>query len=490
MTRLFKFDLNTDLQHRWRRLDGWRQVGDYMSFHSTPGSHSASGIEIPLPLGLQEAWLTYRIWFEPPRFPFGSDMMAWAVTGKMPGLGSRGNATSAAVGHTGRVHDDQGWSGRMNWRGHRRDGQSSLPADGTVLGLYAYDLAVARVPGSAGRHIPLKNDPASVVNPVQGGVGSGTGPGNVGDRNGWFIPQGEWITLTMGYGVGDEHWFECWASTESQPNPIRRLRIDGPDFRWTAHDARQEIDTFLFQTHWGGGTPEWQPTRRAEIRFSNVEVHDSNPLILPQPPITTPEPVTVSEPTPTGPVAVSVMAKGTTGSEQLELWVNGNLEVEWVAMQDYTQVSAPNLFDVPIESLEVRFVNDGEEFGSDRNAQVLGVKVGNVSIPSSSAMILRDIDGAFFGGGDGRMYWNSRMVFTGVIPQHAITPSEEVPVESDSEPEIPPSAPDSQPDEAAPNHVEQLPDGAEPLNSWGQTIESMSREARVELIHVLTESLL
>lgn len=280
--------------YRWTDLDRWSVSGRTMTLTTQPSDHNASGAELALPGRRNEMWLTYRVRFSE-MAAFGRNQKAHSVGGKMPGLASSGPFGRMNGNYTGGNHDDQGFSGRLMWRGWNSRGQSWEPADGFGFGVYAYDYELATDPNQKyGRQIMFRDDD-QVRNPQRqsfDGENNGTSMGRIGDSGVWLAPVGEWITVTLGYRVGaseSDNWFEAWVSTENEPTPMLRLRLDN-GFRWMAPTARQEIDTFLFQSYWGGKGDIWLPDRPAQLSYANIEVHDSNPLIplMPPPPITEP----------------------------------------------------------------------------------------------------------------------------------------------------------------------------------------------------------
>lgn len=293
MATIFTFDSLSDLsQARWNDMNGWVESTSpqYFSFHSIPNTHSASGAEFPISPG-PERWLQYDVWFAP-GFDFGRNNKAHSIGGKMPGMGSRG-PHSNMNGHYsgGNPHDTLGFSGRLMWRGHRKDGKSWEPADGIGLGVYAYDLEMALDPNQRyGRQLMFRNDGQVPRRQSFDGDNNGTGLGRIGDTGVWLIPTGQKITITLGYGVGSNHFFEAWTSTETEPTPVRRMRLDSSiGFKWMADQARQEIDSFLMQTYWGGSTADWQPARATEIRYSGITVHDSIPANIQPAPVVIPD---------------------------------------------------------------------------------------------------------------------------------------------------------------------------------------------------------
>lgn len=281
MTQIFEFDSLTDTPTaRWVDLvKRWEDTGDHFRMFSQPNDHSASGAEFAIDPG-EERWLQYDVWFAPD-FDFGSDDRAHHVTGKMPGLGSRGVFSRMNGNHTGGTHSNGGFSGRIVWRGWNSQGDGNSPADGIALSLYAYhDDGYTRPQGQRyGRDYYFRKAGAE-VNPAMYNYSGGTGPGSIGDADVWLLPVGEWITVTVGYSVAlGGQGFEAWTSTESDPTPVRRLRLDqSGDFRWLPPSARREVDTFLFQSYWGGGGSEYHPTTMTELRYRRLTVHDSNPL--------------------------------------------------------------------------------------------------------------------------------------------------------------------------------------------------------------------
>lgn len=475
MARIRRFDLNNIPPARWTDLKKWTQVGDYMSFFSIPGDHSASGAEFDIG-DHTEAWLQYQVWFAPD-FDFGANLSAHSVGGKMPGLASSGPFGKMNGNYTGGNHDDQGHSGRNMWRAHQSQGRSWEPGDGICMGLYAYDYELAVRPDlKYGRNLMYRKPEANEVNPVawedaEGG-NNGTGPGQIGDPDVWIVPLGEWITVTVGHGVGaanSDNWYEAWVSTESRPEPWRALRLEGATsrFRWMAPNADQKIDTFLFQSYWGGKGDIWLPTRQTEFRYRGIEVHDSNPLVSP---LDIPGNPADPAPLPEGSVPITVSAHGSTGTERVELWVNGG--IVQTATLSQKGVEGPggvwHIAKEPVQSLAFRFINDGTSAGADRNAIIESVTIGNHTISSVAAVATRADDGKVYETA-GHLWWNSILDFTAALPEPAPVP------EPEPEPD-PPSDP--------------LPHLPPPPLTEADIIARLSRQGRIDLIRALADSLL
>lgn len=287
--------LDSDTAGRWKDMSKWSWSRSKLSYTTIPNHKNSSGIEVALPSGLTEAWLEYQVFF-PDGFDFGRNEKAHSVGGKMPGLGCRGRHATVSGPHTGGNHDRYGWSARLMWRGINTKGRSWEPADEIGLELYAYDLEMALNNSIRyGRRLAFRRD-GKVLNPPRhafDGDNNGTSLARIGDPGQLQIPTDQWITITLGHKVGDEAFFKAFVDVGDGAQLV--LHLEGDGFRWSDPNGRQEIDTLLFQSHWGGNTELWMPNSRTTFSYNDVSVYDSNPLeqtpVDNSPPIiVTPEP--------------------------------------------------------------------------------------------------------------------------------------------------------------------------------------------------------
>lgn len=369
MTKLLDFDLTKDtlskLDVRYNQISRFEQDGKIMSLLPKPNDRNHEAIEIQLPGRHGEIWTMMKVRFTN-EDTFGRNTVAHRVGGKMPGQGCSGNHSSMSAGHTGSNHDKYGCSARLMWRPWNASGNGNLPADAFTLSLYA-------------SHLRKKSDnfffrKNNMINPpnYQGG---GTGPGELGDPDIWLAPVGEWITIITGMGVGKNHFYKAYTATESAPVPALRLSLThGSGFRWMADEARQVIDSFVFQSLWGGSASEieWQPTSQAgPLEYTDINVHTSNPISSGEA-VTAPKP---KEPTVLsidsglgGDYALSFDLSGDTGEETIVIEANdkdlaGAIRVE--SAESFI-VSITNVD--KINHLRLRFTNDGKTAGGvDKN---------------------------------------------------------------------------------------------------------------------------
>ena len=144
------------------------------------------------------------------------------------------------------------------------------------------------------------------------------------------------------------------------------------------------------------------------------------PIIVTPPAVSTPPVVPTPVPSPTETpegnlIPLIVRAKGDTGEERLELWVNGQMSSTIQLDTEYDTLPVVHaLFpEGSVRGIELRFNNDAgaSNPAGDRNITIESVTLGNQVIPASDA-ILVDPDNLTIGyRNDGRLWRNSSLLF-------------------------------------------------------------------------------
>lgn len=181
-----------------------------------PAGQVGGGVKIPVRLPRRDAlYLAYRVWF-PPDFVFVKE-------GKLSGLCG---GTCNSGGHPANGHD--GWSSRVIWQAGGQAAQYVYAAD------------------QKGRY---------------------------GDTSLWnpgALTPGTW------------HFVETYVriNTPGQADGVITSWLDGRQ-AYDRHDVRFRdtdafaIDSFVFETFFGGGTPDYAPPSDQYARFADITVSDS-----------------------------------------------------------------------------------------------------------------------------------------------------------------------------------------------------------------------
>ena len=289
----------------------------------------------------------------------------------MPGGGSSGRSKSMAAGHTGSNHDRYGCSARTMLRAWNLSGSGGDPADGVTIELYPSHLK-----RKSDRYAFRKTNP---VNPTRY-QGSGTGDGQIGDPNIWTMPIGEWVTVICGMGVGDNHFYRAYTSTETEPVPKLRLELThAGGWRWMADEARQTLDSWMFQSLYGGSASEseWQPdSESGMLQYKGIRVFDSNPISQHQ--IDTARDVPSLEVLDLteqrfgsghgGNWTAEFELAGSTGTERVAIVLDDKKISEHMVSSELTKIIIDGLTGRIQTDLSLIFVNDGRTpDGQDRN---------------------------------------------------------------------------------------------------------------------------
>ena len=139
-------------------------------------------------------------------------------------------------------------------------------------------------------------------------------------------------------------------------------------------------------------------------------------IVTPPPAVSTPPVVPTPTETPEGNlIPLIVRAKGDTGEERLELWVNGQMSstIQFGTEYDTLPVVHALFPEGSVRGIELRFINDAgaSNPAGDRNITIESVTLGNQVIPASDA-ILVDPDNLAIGyRNDGRLWRNASLLF-------------------------------------------------------------------------------
>lgn len=161
-------------------------------------------------------------------------------------------------------------------------------------------------------------------------------------------------------------------------------------------------NTYTGPAHQAAGW--WNPTL-LRARPSREAILGATEPQLPAPPVVIPP----AGPDTERPVPIIVRAKGDTGTESLDVLVNGQYRSTIRLATEYSDMPAVVAV-VPegaAQSIELRFTNDS----GPRNVTIDSVQLGDLKLPASMGMLVDPAGIVQSYNDDGRLYWNSGLLF-------------------------------------------------------------------------------